>query len=102
MGDYLTVHDVLVQLVSTVSCGGNMLINIGPTKEGMLPAIMEERLREMGEWLGINGDAIYASRPWTHQNDSTTEGVCYTNNPDSDTVEPITWSWLQYDLLPWG
>jgi len=100
--DYLTVHDVLVQLVSTVSCGGNMLINIGPTKEGMLPAIMEERLRQMGQWLDINSDAIYASRPWTHQNDSSTEGVWYTTNPESGTVYAVTLSWPENNLLNLG
>merc|ERR1712243_73205 len=100
MGDYLTVHDVLVQLVSTVSCGGNMLINIGPTKEGMLPAIMEERLLQMGTWLGINGEGIYASKPWTYQNDTLTHGVWYTSK--NDKVYAFVLDWPQDSKLTLG
>jgi len=77
--DYVTPQELIYQLVSTVSCGGNLLINVGPTKDGMIAAIMEERLLQMGEWLGINGEAIYGSVPWkVAQNDSIAPGVWYT------------------------
>ena len=54
---------------------GNLLVNAGPTRDGLIPAIMEERLRQMGAWLAINGDAIYSTSPWTVQNDTLTSGV---------------------------
>ncbi|CAL4059921.1 unnamed protein product, partial [Meganyctiphanes norvegica] len=95
--DYLTIHDILVQLISTVSCGGNMLVNIGPTKEGMLPAIMEERLLQMGQWLSINGEAIYGSSPWKYQNDTLAPGVWYTAKGDS--VYAFSLSWPTTDIL---
>ena len=50
-------------------------MNVGPTHDGLIPTIMEERLRQMGEWLLINGEAIYKSTPWTVQNDTLTAGV---------------------------
>ncbi len=52
-------------------------MNVGPTKEGTIVPIFEERLRDFGAWMKINGDAIYASKPWKHQNDTTTPGVWY-------------------------
>jgi len=53
----------LLQLLSTVcSNGGNLLLDIGPTAEGRIPPIMQERLLEIGEWLKINGDAIYQTQ----------------------------------------
>lgn len=62
------------------SCGGNILINIGPSKEGIIAPIFEERLRQLGSWLKLNGEAIYNSRPWKYQNDTTNSDVWYTSN----------------------
>ena len=50
-------------------------MNIGPTKEGIIIPTFEKLLREMGEWLKINGEAIYSTRPWTHQSDTVASGV---------------------------
>ncbi len=52
-----------------------MLLNVGPTSDGMIPPIFEERLRQMGKWLHINGEAVYGSRPWIFQNDTSTPNI---------------------------
>ena len=51
-------------LVDLVSRGGNLLLDIGPDADGTIPVIMEERLIEIGDWLKVNGDAIYGTKPW--------------------------------------
>ena len=48
-------------LVDIASKGGNYLLNVGPTSEGLIPAPSVERLREVGQWMKVNSVAIYAT-----------------------------------------
>ncbi|XP_046360949.2 alpha-L-fucosidase-like [Haliotis rufescens] len=95
LSDFNTIEELLEQLVSVVSIGGNFLLNAGPTSDGMIGPIFEERLRQMGQWLKVNGDAIYGTRPWTTQNDTATPGVWYTSKKSSTgiSVYAIVLSW---------
>ncbi|MCX6040530.1 MAG: alpha-L-fucosidase [Caldilinea sp.] len=52
-------------LAKSASVGGNLLLNVGPTPEGEIPALHQERLREVGRWLAHNGAGIYGSRAGT-------------------------------------
>ncbi|QDV85195.1 alpha-L-fucosidase [Stieleria magnilauensis] len=61
---YKTVESVLHEMIEVVSRNGNFLINIGPKADGTIPKPQVERLHAMGDWLKINGDAIYGSRYW--------------------------------------
>lgn len=66
---------LLQDLVRTVAFGGNYLLNVGPTPDGMIPPLFEERLRGLGDWLEVNGKAIYSSKPWRVQSENTTVPV---------------------------
>ncbi len=56
--DYLSVEELLRTLVETVSNGGNLLVNVGPTSDGTIPPVMQERLHQMGDFLAVNGEAV--------------------------------------------
>ncbi len=52
------------QLIEIVARGGNLLLNIGPTADGRIPVIMQQRLSDMGGWLKVNREGIYGTRKW--------------------------------------
>eukprot|EP01117_Protostelium_nocturnum_P009874 TRINITY_DN3519_c0_g3_i3.p1 TRINITY_DN3519_c0_g3~~TRINITY_DN3519_c0_g3_i3.p1 ORF type:complete len:632 (-),score=177.06 TRINITY_DN3519_c0_g3_i3:90-1985(-) len=81
--NYLTIETILDTVVGGVAKNGNALINIGPTADGLILPIYEERLTQMGEWLSINGEGIYKSRPWIYQND--------TSNSPNDPIPVKIW-----------
>ncbi|XP_064463787.1 alpha-L-fucosidase-like [Ornithodoros turicata] len=78
VNDYISMQELVDILAETISSNGNLLINVGPTKEGVIDPLFEERLRGLGAWLAVNGEAVYASLPWKAQNDAYTSHVWYT------------------------
>jgi alpha-L-fucosidase len=61
--DWKSPEDLTFKLVDIVSKGGNYLLNVGPTAEGIIPQPSQDSLRAVGKWLKVNGEAIYGAGP---------------------------------------
>jgi len=59
---YKSTHRLIRLLVDIVGKGGNFLLNVGPQPDGELPAAAVQRMKDIGAWMKINGEAIYGSR----------------------------------------
>jgi len=56
-------RDLIGKLADIVSKGGNYLLNVGPTAEGVIPQPSQDILRTIGKWLRVNGESIYGTSP---------------------------------------
>ncbi len=59
--NWKSTEDLIRKLVDIVSKGGNFLLNVGPTAEGLFPQPCVELLRAIGQWLDVNGESIYGT-----------------------------------------
>ncbi len=67
-----TAGALIRELVDVVSKNGAYLLNISPRSDGIIPEEQQLRLLEIGDWLRVNGDAIYGSRPWIRYGEGPT------------------------------
>ena len=71
---FLSVEELIESFVDIVSKNGNLLLNIGPRADGSIPQGQLERLQGLGNWLKMNGESIYGTRPWEVAMATTTSG----------------------------
>jgi alpha-L-fucosidase len=72
---YKSPQYIIDELVDIVSKNGNLLLNIGPKPDGTIPEAQQQLLLTIGDWLRINGEAIYETRPWKKFGEGPTENI---------------------------
>ncbi len=76
--NYMSSDALVDMLIEKVASGGNLLLDIGPTADGRIPVIQQQRLLDIGNWLDINGEAIYGTRKWQGARENKKENVFFT------------------------
>jgi len=81
--NYSSSRELIHILIDKVSKGGNLLLNVGPTADGRIPVIMQQRLADIGQWLAVNGDCIFETRKWKDAEKQLDKSLAFTTK-DSD------------------
>jgi alpha-L-fucosidase len=81
-------EDLLHKLVDIASKGGNYLLNVGPTAQGVVPQACVERLQAVGDWLALNGESIYGTKAGPLQG---LEGIRTTTGSGKVYVHVFDW-----------
>ena len=84
--DWVPAPEIVFRLVEIVSKGGNYLLNVGPTSEGLIPQPSVDRLKEIGEWMRVNQTAIYGTMPWKTHGEGPSFKPTTTSASDAKTA----------------
>jgi alpha-L-fucosidase len=82
--EYRTAKSLIHQLLDTVSKNGNLLLNVGPKSDGTIPDEARAILLQMGDWLKLNGEAVFNTRPFTVFGEGPTKAPKNSTEKNSD------------------
>ncbi len=99
--DYETSESLIHVLIEKVASGGNLLLNVGPTADGRIPVIMQQRLSDIGAWLKVNGEAIYGTRMWSNAPEINFETTHYFTSK-GNSIYLIVTKWQDKPLVVEG
>lgn len=97
---YMTSNALVDLLIAKVAGGGNLLLDVGPTADGRIPVIMQQRLLDIGAWLNVNGEAIYETRKWEGSKNNNIKNVFFTKKGNDLYV--LCTEWPEKPLLVKG
>ena len=88
LNNFLTDRELIQHFCELVAHGGGLTLNVGPMADGTIPYLQQERLRALGRWLEVNGEAIYGTRPYSTpcQRNHTVSPITFTDAIDFDWV----------------
>jgi alpha-L-fucosidase len=94
---YKSAHELVQLLVKVVSRGGNFLLNIGPSADGDWDTAAYARLKNIGEWMKINGEGIYNSKPIAPY---SSDNIFFTQSKDGKNIYAFYLSEKDEIVLP--
>jgi alpha-L-fucosidase len=95
--NYKSSRQLIHLLVDVVAKGGNLILNVGPTPDGELPPVALSRMQDIGDWLKVNGEAIYKTRALPPYKEGR---GCFTRSKDGRTAYAIYLCEEGKDALP--
>ncbi|WP_263385017.1 alpha-L-fucosidase [Granulicella arctica] len=95
---YKSGSDLIRLLFQTRAKGGNLLLNVGPMANGQLAIEQENRLREIGLWMFVNGESIYGVRPWIIPNEGD---IWFTQKKNKGPLYAILDSTVPWERGTW-
>ncbi len=84
---------IITNLVDTVAKGGNFMPAIGPDAEGRFAPEAVRQFEEAGDWLAVNGEAIYATRPRSGDHWQEGANIRFTRSKDGRTIYVLCLAW---------
>lgn len=94
--NFKSAQTLIHNLIDIAAKGGNYLLNVGPTPEGLIPPPSVERLQEIGAWMRVNAEAIHASH--SLENYRETETLYFTRSKDNRYIYAIATQWPGTEL----